>query len=41
MNHMTRFQVMVSNLSHGVIKNLTDHRIHTGKQNISNEPFQS
>ena len=33
---MLRFQMMVSNLSQGVIKNLTDHF-----QNISNEPWPS
>ena len=26
--HMTRFQMVVSNLSQGVMKNLMDHRMH-------------
>ena len=44
-SHKTRFQTMVSNLSHSLMKNLTEHRMHLEgskipQMNLSNHSFQ-
>ena len=44
-SHKTRFQMMVSNLSHSVMKNLTEHRMHLEgskipQMNLSNHSSQ-